>query len=112
LPEGAHVLPDLKGEGGGTGFASGATPEESRGWEGKPFVSFDGKDWPLGFAAEMLGFPEEDLRDLVRILGVPPSGVIRMASYRRQGRQPRAYPAGVLIRMTEAIRALREDLAA
>ena len=80
------------------------------GWKSLSFVDIDGQAWPIPFAAEMLGMPEEDLRDLVRILGVQPSGVIRMSDFRRQGRQPRAYPAKTLIRISEAVRSLTEDL--
>ena len=79
-------------------------------WERLPFVDIDGKNWPVPFAAEMLGIPETDLRDLIRIIGIEPSGVIRMSDFRRSGRQPRAYPASSLIRVTEAVRSLSGDL--
>ena len=81
------------------------------GWQSLPFVDIDGQDWPVPFAAELLEIPEEDLRDLIRILRIEPSGVIRMSDFRRQGRQPRAYPAKKMIRISEAIATLAEELA-
>jgi hypothetical protein len=79
------------------------------GWAGIPFTELDGQSWPLGFAATLLGIPERDLRELVRITGLQPSGVIRTAPYSRQGRQPRAYPASQLIMICDALTALRES---
>jgi hypothetical protein len=83
-----------------------------RGWSGIPFVDVDGQNWPLEFAAKVLEIPLKDLTDLVRIVSLQPAGVIRMASYRRQGRQPRAFEASKLIHLTEGIRRLSEELAA
>ena len=82
------------------------------GWQGIPFVEIDGHNWPVSFAAEMLDLPEQDLRDLIRIAGIRPSGVIKMADFRRSGRQPRAYPATALIRVTEVMRSLQEEFSA
>lgn len=82
------------------------------GWPGLPAVPPDGRNWPLDVAAKVLGMPEGDLRALVRILGVAPAGVIRTAPYARQGRHPRAYPAGVLLRIAEVVEGLRADLGA
>jgi hypothetical protein len=79
-------------------------------WGSLPFLDLDGQHWPLSFAADLLDVPEEDLRDLVRILGIEPSGTMRMSDFRRQGRQPRCYPADRLILVTERIRSLREEL--
>jgi hypothetical protein len=94
MPEGAHPLP-LSG----------------KGWSGKKnFVDLDGENWPLAQAAQLLEIPEKDLRDLVRIAGLEPSGVIRMSSYSRQGRQPRAYPADKLIMIGEFITDLKASL--
>lgn len=90
MPEGAHPL----------------------GWGSEPVVEPDGENWSLEFAAKMLDMPEKDLRDLVRILGLPSAGVIRMAEFRRQGRHPRAYPADKLALIAETVRDLSEDLAA
>lgn len=88
------------------------TPGESRasGWSGLPFVEPDGRNWPLDVAARLFEIPEKDLRDLVRILDIPPAGVMRMSSYSRRGRQPRAYPASVLAQACTAIADLRELL--
>lgn len=80
------------------------------GWKGGPFVELDGTNWSVGFAAGLLDIPEKDLRDLIRITGLQPVGVIRMSGYSRQGRQPRAYPAAKLIAISEAITALKDSL--
>lgn len=82
----------------------------SGGWASLPFVDIDGKNWPLDFAAKMLDIPLKDLQDLVRISGLQPAGVIRMAEFRRKGRQPRAYSAEKLIMLTEEIRELRDRI--
>lgn len=75
-------------------------------------MEIDGDNWTLDIAAKLLSIPERDLRDLVRITGLAPSGVIRMAPFRRQGRQPRAYPADKLILISETVRGLSDRLAA
>lgn len=82
---------------------------DRKGWEGLPFVELDGQSWPVSFAAGFLGVAEEDLRALVKISGLQPSGVIKMADFRRSGRQPKAYPATGLIRLSEVARSLREE---
>jgi hypothetical protein len=94
MPEGAHPLPE-----------DDILPR-GRGWSGIPFVEIDGQSWPLEFASKMLEIPLKDLQHLVRITGLKPSGVIRMAEFRRQGRQPRAFPADKLILLSEGIREL------
>lgn len=81
-----------------------------KGWKGEPPVALDGDNWPLDFAAKMLDIPEKDLRDLVRITGLKPSGTMSMASYRRSGRNPRVYSGTELIRICEAVRTLAESL--
>lgn len=81
-----------------------------RGWTGIGFVELDGASWTIPFASKMLDLSEKDLRDLVRITGLSPSGVLNMREYRSQGRAPRAYPAGQLIMITEAITTLRERM--
>lgn len=81
-----------------------------KGWQGLPEVSADGQDWPLDFAAKLLGMPERDLRDLVRIMGLPPTGTIKTAQFRRSGRNPRAYDASKLIKISEAMRKVAEEL--
>jgi hypothetical protein len=82
MPEGSHPMPAL-------------------GWRSLPFVTLDGQDWPLEFAARMLDIPLTDLRKRVKDSDLQPSGVIRMRGYSSQGRQPRAYPAVKLIELCE-----------
>lgn len=76
------------------------------GWEGLPEVPIDGTKWPLDFAAKILEIDEKDLRALVRIAGLEPAGTIKTAGYRRQGRNPRAYPATSLVKLVNGIREL------
>lgn len=92
-------------------------PLEGRGgWRGADLVDNDGENWPLEFAARMMNMPEKDLRDLIRIVNtmhpgaLEPTGTIRMASFRRQGRHPRAYPGSKLIRLAEGLAELCESL--
>jgi hypothetical protein len=82
MPEGAHPLP---------------------GWKDIGFVDLDGQSWSLAFAAKVLDVPERDLRKRVREEGLEPVGVIRMRTFRSQGRQPRAYSAEELIRIAETL---------
>lgn len=82
----------------------------AKGWEGLPAVEIDGKAWPLDFAAKYLGISEPLLREMVKELGLEPAGMIRMASFSRSGRQPRAYRAHHLVLITEAVRDLRQEL--
>ena len=81
-----------------------------RGWKGKLPVPVDGNNWPLEFAAKILGASEKDLRDLIRILGIPAVGTMKMSSYRRSGRNPRAYDASLLVRVWQTVQDLRENL--
>lgn len=81
-----------------------------KGWAGLPAMELDGSDWPLSTAAALLGLPERDLRDLVRIAGLPPSGTAKMATFARSGRHPRVYPGAGLITICEAIFAVRQQL--
>lgn len=81
-----------------------------RGWKGKAPVPVDGNTWPLDFAAKILGASEKDLRDLVRILELVPAGTMKMSSYRRSGRNPRAYDASLLVNMWQGIQDLRDSL--
>jgi hypothetical protein len=69
----------------------------------------DGRNWPLPFAAELLGVSEQALRKKVAAEGIEPAGVIRMSGFRRSGRQPRAYPASELIRIAETITSAQAD---
>lgn len=81
-----------------------------KGWTGAPPVELDGKNWPLDMAAKVIGVPEKDLRDLVRILGLPPAGTIKTATFSRSGRNPRAYSGSKLIKICEAMRKLALEL--
>jgi hypothetical protein len=80
------------------------------GWEGVAEVPADGRNWPLEFAARTLGIPERDLRDLVRITGLQPTGTMPMAQYRRSGRNPRVYDAAKLVRLYQLTRELAVEL--
>lgn len=80
------------------------------GWRGLPEVPADGTVWPLSVAADVLGMPESDLRDLVRIAGLKPAGTIKMAEFRRSGRHPRAYDAARLVALYDGIRKLAAEL--
>lgn len=81
-----------------------------KGWEGSPEVALDGSAWPLDFAARILGMDEKDLRDLVRITGLTPVGTVKIAGFRRSGRNPRAYDAAKLTRIYDTIRNLSDTL--
>lgn len=81
-----------------------------KGWQGKPEVALDGDNWPVDFAAKMLGCSEKDLRDLIRVTGLPPTGTLKMTSYRRSGRNPRAYDASKLIKLWHGIQDLARDI--
>lgn len=112
MPEGAHPLPPPPQVEYGA-----IVPLEGRGgWRGADLVDNDGENWPLEFAARMMNMPEKDLRDLIRIVNtmhpgaLEPTGTIRMASFRRQGRHPRAYPGSKLIRLAEGLAELCESL--
>ena len=89
---------------------------QQKGWQGIELVGNDGENWPLDFAAKLLQLPERDLRDLIRIVNnlrpgtVEPSGTIRMAAFRRQGRNPRAYPGSRLLMLVEGVADLCEEL--
>lgn len=78
----------------------------NKGWTGLPEVKIDGNSWPLTFAAELLDFPEKDLRELIRITGLKPIGTIKTSDFARQGRNPRAYNASELVRLVNGIREL------
>ncbi|HEV2355816.1 MAG TPA: hypothetical protein VGR89_16320 [Puia sp.] len=80
------------------------------GWLGEPPVPADGDAWPLDFAAKLLGVPEKDLRDIVRITGLQPKGTLKMTSFRRSGRHPRAYDASRLVKIYLAIQDLANSL--
>lgn len=92
------------------GYTCDCEHKPARGWKGKMPVALDGNSWPLDFAAKMLGCSEKDLRDLVRITGLEPTGTMKMASYRRSGRNPRAYDGSKLVLMWQAVNDLAENL--
>jgi hypothetical protein len=81
-----------------------------KGWKGKMPVALDGNTWPLDFAAKIIGCSEKDLRDLVRMTGLQPAGTLKMADFRRSGRNPRAYDASKLVRMWQGIQDLADNL--
>jgi hypothetical protein len=80
------------------------------GWNGMKKVPVDGKNWPLEFAAKTLGCSERDLRDLVRIVDLQPTGTMPMAEFRRSGRNPRVYDAAKLVRLYSEVQALGLEL--
>lgn len=82
------------------------------GWGGLPEVPCDGQNWPLSFAAELLEIPEEDLRSLIKLIGLKPTGTIKTTDYRRQGRNPRSYSASQLVALVQGFRDLKVQLAA
>lgn len=84
--------------------------DSQKGWKSVLPVALDGNNWPVDFAAKMLGCSEKDLRDLIRITGLQPAGTMKMASYRRSGRNPRAYDASALVRLWQGIQDLSENL--
>lgn len=69
-----------------------------------PMIEPDGSAWPIPFAARILEVSESRLRREVKNRGIQPSGELRMADFRRSGRNPRAYPATELITIAEEIR--------
>lgn len=75
----------------------------AKGWVGLPPVELTGDCWPLDFAARHMGVSERDLRDVVRVTGLPPAGVMKTASYRRSGRNPRVYEAARLLELWDAV---------
>jgi hypothetical protein len=93
----------------------GHMEESQKGWGSLPFVPADGQHWPLKTAAELLDIPEQDLRDLVRIIEnikgeSIASGVIKANSFARSGRQPKAYPGSKLVDLCEGLRRIAESL--
>jgi hypothetical protein len=85
------------------------TPK-TRGWKREKEVPIDGTNWPLGFAADQLDLSERDLRDLIRIIGLKPTGTMKMTTYSRSGRNPRVYNAGALIKINETVKSLARML--
>lgn len=102
MPEASHPLPSLDG-----GLVCDCPP---KGWKSLPEQELDGNHWTVAVASQVLGIPLDDLKALIRITGVQPSGTAKMAAYRRSGRQPRVYLATHLIKLNEALVALRREL--
>jgi hypothetical protein len=80
------------------------------GWGSVAFVELDGRSWTVEFAATHLGVSGEFLRKALKELEVEPVGVMRMNTFSRKGRQPRAYDAKKLIMISEAMIDLKERL--
>ena len=108
--DGKGYTPEQDDNEGDGGYICDCKHKPGRGWKGKMPVPVDGNSWPLDFAAKMLGCSEKDLRDLVRITGLEPVGTMKMASYRRSGRNPRAYDGSKLVLMWQAVSDLAENL--
>lgn len=102
MPEASHPLPHLD-----DGLVCDCPP---KGWRSLPEQKLDGNHWTVPVASQVLGIPLDDLKALIRIAGVQPSGTAKMAAYRRSGRQPRVYLATDLITLSEALVALRREL--
>jgi hypothetical protein len=81
-----------------------------KGWAGLAEQPLDGDNWTVEVAAKWLGLPARDIRDLIRVTGLEPTGTAKMAAYRRSGRQPRVYDAKALIQMYETVYELRQVL--
>ena len=101
------VSDDIPDEDDG-GLACDCCCKPKRGWRGKLPVALDGNTWPVEFAAGMLGCSEKDLRDMLRVLEVEPVGTLKMSSFKRSGRHPRAYDASKLVEMWADVEELRE----
>ena len=81
-----------------------------RGWAGIPKAELNGRSWTLDFASRHLEIPEDLLRATIKYLEIEPAGTLNLRPYRSQGRTPRAYPAGKLIAIAEALATLKDDL--
>lgn len=73
-------------------------------WSSLPILPPDGENWPLSVAAQVLDISEKDLRRQVNREKLEPSGVIRIAGFRRSGRHPMAYPAEALMAIADTLR--------
>ena len=80
-----------------------------RGWAGIGKIELDGRNWTIPFAAKYLDIPEGLLREAVKYAELEPAGTMNMRPFRGQGRTPRAYPAGKLIVISEALATLKEN---
>lgn len=73
-------------------------------WSSLPILPPDGRNWPLSVAAQILDVSEQDLRRQINKEKLEPAGVIKLASFRRSGRHPMAYPAEALMAIADALR--------
>lgn len=79
-----------------------------RGWKAQdlPVVGYDPELWTAADAARLLGPPAlttDQVRQLVRMLGMPPVGKRKTGTGNTGGRHARVYPAEALIRAFEAL---------
>jgi len=79
-----------------------------RGWssDGLKTVGDDPELWTVADAARLLGPPDlevREVRNLVKIFSIHPSGKRRVTSAGHSGRHARVYPASELIKAYHAI---------
>ena len=79
-----------------------------RGWKAQslPVVGYDPELWTAAEAAQLLGPPTlttDQVRQLVRMLGMTPVGKRKTGTGSTGGRHARVYPAEALIRAFEAL---------
>lgn len=76
-----------------------------RGWtaDGLEVVGDDERLWTVEDASRLLGEPVEDIRWLIRRLGIEAVGTRRPARADKRGRQPRVYRAIDLIRAYDVL---------
>lgn len=59
--------------------------------------------WTVAEAAQLLNEPEDDVRWLIRRLGIPAVGLRKQAGPEKRGRQPRAYRAIDIIKAFDVL---------
>lgn len=79
-----------------------------RGWSsaGLPTVGDDETLWTVADAANLLGPPQltqVQVRQLIRMLDIKPTGKRRVTPFGRGGRHARVYPANALIQAYDAL---------
>lgn len=85
-----------------------------RGWQAAtlPVVGDDPDLWTAADAARLLGPPvlaTDQVRQLIRMVGLIPVGKRRTGNPRVGGRHARVYPADALIRAYEALYMVQDD---